>query len=121
MSTNSSYSQSGNLHLIKQPIRPYKQINSNIGKFTFSRALLPNQNVLCKDLYYVTKKDSDEDIGNGAYVLVKDKELTNRYFRVIPFGSYYSYDRPGSDANLSYFAFPISDPEKVDDDVEVII
>lgn len=121
MSTNSIYTQSGNLHLIKRPIRPYKQVNSNIGKFTFSKALLPNQNVLCKDLYYVTKRDSNEAIGNGAYVLVKDKELTNRYFRVIPFGSYYSYDRPGSDANLSYFAFPISDPEKNENDnVEVI-
>ena len=119
LSTTSSHLQSSNLKLIKQPTRPYFQINSGIGKFTFSRALLPNQNALCTDLYYVTKKDSNEAIGNGAYVMVKDKELNNKFFRVIPFGSFYTYDRPSQDVNLSYFAFPISDPES--ENTEVII
>lgn len=109
---NNNPSQPPSNKLIRLPTRPYIKQSSNINRFSFSRMLIPTQTSLCTDLYYVVKRDIDDLIGDGQYVLVKDKNSDNHYFRVIPFGSQYNYEVSGD--NTTYLAFPVSDPE-VDD------
>ena len=109
---NNNPSQPDDTLLIKLPTRPYRKIVSQINRFSFSRMLIPTQISLCTDLYYVTKRDIDDTIGNGQYVIVKDKQSENHYFRVIPFGSRKTYEVSGD--NTTYLAFPVLDPPKGD-------
>lgn len=97
-----------NNYLIKSPTRPYTKLSSGTNRFSFSRLLIPTQNVLTKNLFYVTKKDLDETIQYGQYVYVKDKYSQKHYFRVIPFGSNTSAET--SNDNTTYLAFPIVAP-----------
>ena len=111
-SNSNNPSQPDATQLIKLPTRPYKKISSGVNRFSFSRLLIPTQTSLCTDLYYVTKRDIDENIADGQYVLVKDKQSQNHYFRVIPFGAQKTYEVTGDDT--TYLAFPIVDPPRDD-------
>lgn len=110
--SNANPSQPDSSRIIKLPIRPYKKISSGVNRFSFSRLLIPTQASLCTDLYYVTKRDIDDSIADGQYVLVKDKQSQNHYFRVIPFGAQKTYEVSGDDT--TYLAFPIADPPRDD-------
>lgn len=105
-----NYNQATSNSLIQLPIRPYTKYSSKANRFSFSRMLIPTQLSLCTDLYYVVKRDIDDTIQDGQYVLVRDKNSEKHYFRVIPFGSRYTYEVTGD--NTSYLAFPIISPEE---------
>lgn len=100
--------------LARAPLRPFIGRNSLINRFAFTRMLMPYQLSLCKDLYYVSKRDIADMVESGQYVMVRDKNNEPHYFRVIPFGSYkknegnYSSSRKD---NTTLLAFPVSDPE----------
>ena len=114
--TESFYSlptQDKSNYLITAPTRPYIKLSSGIGQFSLSRALLPGQKELCKDLYFVTKRDTDELVGIGEYILVRDKDGQSHYFRVIPFGSQKTYEVEND--NTTYLAFPVADPTDTGD------
>ena len=114
--TESFYSlptQDKSNYLITAPTRPYIKLSSGIGQFSLSRALLPGQKELCKDLYFVTKRDTDETIGIGEYILVRDKDGQSHHFRVVPFGSQKTYEVEND--NTTYLAFPVADPTDTGD------
>lgn len=106
-------------HLFLLPNRPYKVtvFNGNeqnrVTQFSLSRTLLPGQKVLCNDLYFIVKRDTNETVGEGVYILVRDKNGQSHYFRVIPFGSRQTYEVSGD--NTTYLAFPVADPNDTGD------
>lgn len=102
-------------YLIRLPKRPYVKHNSGTGKFSLSRMLIPTQLSLCKDLYYVTKRDIDKSIGNGQYVWIKDKKTEKHCFRIIPFGSTSAQETLGD--NTTYLAFPVKDPPEQEEEI----
>ena len=102
--------------LIRAPLRPYRGVTSQINRFAISRMLIPNHNVLCKDLYYIKKRDITDSIKDGQYIMVKDNNKASHYFRVIPFGSATINETVGD--NTTLLAFPIKDPTEEDEDNE---
>jgi hypothetical protein len=100
--------------LARAPLRPFIGRNSLINRFAFTRMLMPYQLSLCKDLYYVSKRDVADIVESGQYVMVRDKNNEPHYFRVIPFGSYKKNEGNYSGStkdNTTLLAFPVSDPE----------